>query len=159
MDSKSEMSAKEFLQQLRSLDCDITIKINEINRINEIIAPLGIPQTERVNTSGTSDKTAELATQLKMLQDEATEKCTEWAKMKIEALKVINQMKDKRHQRILNLYYIQNKTLTKTAAIMHISYQWASLIRTDAEAEFERLMNEMGLCGVTSEEHISHDTH
>ena len=66
--------------------------------------------------------------------------------------------KGKQYQQVLSLYYLQNMTLSKTARIMRISYQWASSLRDEAVAEFDRLRHELGLCGVSSDEHISHDT-
>ena len=158
---ENEMSAKDYLKQLRQLDCDITIQMLDLKKTEERISSLGAPQTENVSTSGTSDKTAALGMQLAELQQEAAKKCEEWAKLKIETLEVINRMdgkKAQKYQQVLNLYYLQNMTLSKTARIMRISYQWASNLRDEAVAEFDRLRHELGLCGVASDKHISHDT-
>lgn len=158
---ENEMSAKDYLKQLRQLDCDITIQMLDLKKTEERISSLGAPQTEKVSTSGTADKTAALGMQLAELQQEAAKKCEEWAKLKIETLKVINRMdgkKGKQYQQVLSLYYLQNMTLSKTARIMRISYQWASSLRDEAVAEFDRLRHELGLCGVASDKHISHDT-
>lgn len=158
---ENEISAKDYLKQLRQLDCDITIQMLDLKKTEERISSLGAPQTEKVNTSGTSDKTAALGIQLAELQQETSKKCEEWAKLKIETLKVINHMegkKGKQYQQVLSLYYLQGMTLSKTARIMGISYQWASSLRDEAVAEFDRLRHELGLCGVSSGENISHDT-
>lgn len=158
---ENEITAKNYLEQLRQLDCDITIQMLDIKKTEERISSLGAPQTEKVNTSGTSDKTADLGVQLTELQQEAAKKCEEWAKIKTETLKVLNCMsgkKGKKYQQVLSLYYLQNMTLSKTARIMRISYQWASSLRDEAVAEFDRLRHELGLCGAASDKHISHDT-
>lgn len=147
-DNKKIMSAREYLQRLKSLDYQVTIKISELNELNEIITALGSSASDvKVQTSGTSDKTGNLAIRLTELQKQAIEKCNEWAMMKIEALKLINKMEDRRYQSVLNLYYLQNKTFNETAEKMGVSYQWVNVLHKNAVAEFAEIMHENGLCG------------
>lgn len=155
----SEITAKDYLQNLRTLDYDLAIYELESKKLEERICSYCSHYGERVDCSDTSDKTAELAVQLASLKREANETCRRWVDLKIDTLKVIDQIEDQKYQRILYLYYFQRMTIADVAEFLDITYQWAAENKKRAVEEFDRLRHEMGLCGVCSDNNISQVTH
>ena len=119
-----DISAKEYLKSIRTLDMAIKVKEEELYRLKLNIASLS-PQTtgERVMNSSTSDM---MSTVDKIVDMQAVinAEIDRLVNLKEEARSKINQLKDTRYVSLLTDYYINCKTWEQVADDMGYDLRW-----------------------------------
>ena len=110
-----EVTAKEYLNQVRLADRQIKVKLSELHSLKLNSAQIS-PQakTDRVQTSSTCDvmKTVD---KIVDMQNEINREIDNLVDLKREVRGKINQLDDNRYVLILTEYYINGKTWEKVA--------------------------------------------
>ncbi len=131
---------REHLEQMRGLDNYIKQLNMQIEQEESLLTDISVHYKEvSVQTSGAKDLMAEKIPEIVELQNQLKAYVKELEGKKLLTLRLLKQMKDRRHSQLLMLYYMQNKTLEKTAEAMDKSYTWTWEEMQEAIQEFERL--------------------
>ena len=133
------ISAKEYLKSIRTLDIAIKVKKEELYRLKLNIASLS-PQTtgERVMNSSTSDM---MSTVDKIVDMQAVinAEIDRLVNLKEEARSKINQLKDTRYVSLLTDYYINCKTWEQVAEDMEYDLRWVYRLHSRALQSFSKI--------------------
>ena len=134
-----DVSAKEYLKSIRTLDMAIKVKEEELYRLKLNIASLS-PQTtgERVMNSSTSDM---MSTVDKIVDMQAVinAEIDRLVNLKEEARSKINQLKDTRYVSLLTDYYINCKTWEQVADDMGYDLRWVYRLHGMALQSFSKI--------------------
>lgn len=134
-----DISAKEYLKSIRTLDMAIKAKEEELYRLKLNIASLS-PQTtgERVMNSSTSDM---MSTVDKIVDMQAVinAEIDLLVDLKGEARTKINQLKDTRYVSLLTDYYINCKTWEQVADDMGYDLRWVYRLHGRALQSFSKI--------------------
>ena len=134
-----DISAKEYLKSIRTLDMAIKVKEEELYRLKLNIASLS-PQTtgERVMNSSTSDM---MSTVDKIVDMQAVinAEIDRLVNLKEEARSKINQLKDTRYVSLLTDYYINCKTWEQVAEDMEYDLRWIYRLHGRALQSFSKI--------------------
>lgn len=131
---------REHLEQMRGLDNYIKQLNMQIEQEESLLTDISVHYKEvSVQTSGAKDLMSEKIPEIVELQNQLKAYVKELEGKKLLTLRLLKQMKDRRHSQLLMLYYMQNKTLEKTAEAMDKSYTWTWEEMQEAIQEFERL--------------------
>lgn len=131
---------REHLEQMRGLDNYIKQLNMQIEQEESLLTDISVHYKDvSVQTSGAKDLMSEKIPEIVELQNQLEAYVKELEGKKLLTLRLLKQMKDRRHSQLLMLYYMQNKTLEKTAEAMDKSYTWTWEEMQEAIQEFERL--------------------
>lgn len=153
------MTAEQFLNSIRGLDCEITALDNERVRIAERRRDL-LEQAESIGAAlsgvsvrhGVSSKTENIGIQLADLPADITRRLNEYQRRinsmidllvdrKQIALDAIGQIEDARCRALLTLRYINGYKWVTIADMMKYTENWIKVdLKQQAIAEFERYM-------------------
>ena len=153
------MTAEQFLNSIRGLDCEITALDNERVRIAERRRDL-LDQAENIGAAlsgvsvrhGVSSKTENIGIQLADLPADITRRLNEYQRRinsmidllvdrKQIALDAIGQIEDARCRALLTLRYINGYKWVTIADMMKYTENWIKVdLKQQAIAEFERYM-------------------
>ena len=153
------MTAEQFLNSIRGLDCEITALDNERVRITERRRDL-LEQAENIGAAlsgvsvrhGVSSKTENIGIQLADLPADITRRLNEYQRRinsmidllvdrKQIALDAIGQIEDARYRALLTLRYINGYKWVTIADMMKYTENWIKIdLKQQAIAEFERYM-------------------
>lgn len=153
------MTAEQFLNSIRGLDCEITALDNERVRIAERRRDL-LEQAENIGAAlsgvsvrhGVSSKTENIGIQLADLPADITRRLNEYQRRinsmidllvdrKQIALDAIGQIEDARYRALLTLRYINGYKWVTIADMMKYTENWIKIdLKQQAIAEFERYM-------------------
>ena len=134
-----DISAKEYLKSIRTLDMAIKVKEEELYRLKLNIASLS-PQTtgERVMNSSTSDMMSTVD-QIVDMQAVINAEIDRLVNLKEEARSKINQLKDTRYVSLLTDYYINCKTWEQVADDMGYDLRWVYRLHGRALQSFSKI--------------------
>ena len=134
-----DISAKEYLKSIRTLDMAIKVKEEELYRLKLNIASLS-PQTtgERVMNSSTSDmmSTVDKIVDMQAVINAEIDRLVD---LKEEARTKINQLKDTRYVSLLTDYYINCKTWEQVAEDMEYDLRWVYRLHGRALQSFSKI--------------------
>ena len=134
-----DISAKEYLKSIRTLDMAIKVKEEELYRLKLNIASLS-PQTtgERVMNSSTSDmmSTVDKIVDMQAVINAEIDRLVD---LKEEARTKINQLKDTRYVSLLTDYYINCKTWEQVAEDMRYDLRWVYRLHGRALQSFSKI--------------------
>ena len=153
------MTAEQFLNSIRGLDCEITALDNERVRIAERRRDL-LEKAENIGAAlsgvsvrhGVSSKTENIGIQLADLPADITRRLNEYQRRinsmidllvdrKQIALDAIGQIEDARCRALLTLRYINGYKWVTIADMMKYTENWIKVdLKQQAIAEFERYM-------------------
>ena len=153
------MTAEQFLNSIRGLDCEITALDNERVRMTERRRDL-LDQAENISAAlsgvsvrhGISSKVESIGIQLADLPADITKRLNEYQRRinrqidllvdrKQVALDIIEQIEDARCRALLTLRYINGYRWATIADLMSYTENWIKVgLKQRAIAEFERYM-------------------
>ncbi len=133
------MDAKEYLEQLKKIDDLIKSLEEEYDRLMTRATNTAVKYRDVVAHSGecsspqeqNGPELAEYSSKIKEMQKELNA-------TKNKAMDIIKQIQPIEYQIILIKYYIQNKTIERTAEEMRTSYRWAAELKKRAVKEFAK---------------------
>lgn len=141
------MKAKEYLTQLKGADDLLKSLREELTAAEGMLGMrnIGFSDTPSFPKGDVSDHTADEAIRVAELKREISLQIERYVNLKLTAIKIINEMEDIRYKTVLYNYYVQNRTLTGTAAQMNRSYQNVCALHIAALAAFQKLMDLHGI--------------
>lgn len=110
IESLEEMTAKEYLNQVRNLESKMKILKEEIDTLREMVVSTGaIQQGERVLSSGTQDKMAETICKINEKECEWNDLMREFALARANVIINIQKLNNPEYEQILYKRYCQSK--------------------------------------------------
>lgn len=140
---KRGIAGKVFLEEVKDLDKLIKQIKDQIEIEEGMLTDTAVHYKDiQVQTSGAKDMIGEKVPEIADLINDLKEYKRELADKKRLALTVIRKLQPRR-QSILMLYYIQGKTLEKTAEEMGKSYTWLWDEMQEAVTDFSKIFEEI----------------
>lgn len=134
--------AKEFLRQVKKLDCMIENKIAEKEHWKAIATGTTMQLTERVQTSSSQQKMADAVTRYVSIEDEINECIDRLINAKREIISVIEKL-DVTEYDLLHKVYVQGLTLYQVADIYDRTYSCITTIHGRALKNVRKLLDEV----------------
>ena len=140
---KRGIAGQVFLEEVKDLDKLIRQIKDQIEIEEGMLTDTAVHYKDiQVQTSGAKDMIGEKVPEIADLINDLKEYKRELADKKRLALTVIRKLQPRR-QSILMLYYIQGKTLEKTAEEMGKSYTWLWDEMQEAVTDFSKIFEEI----------------
>lgn len=137
-----EMTAKEYLMQVRNLESKMKILKEEIDTLREMVVSTGaIQQGERVLSSGTQDKMAETICKINEKECEWNDLMREFALARANVIINIQKLNNPEYEQILYKRYCQSKKWEEIALEMNYTYQWVCKLHGRALLELDKVLN------------------
>lgn len=141
-ESLEEMTAKEYLNQVRNLESKMKILKEEIDTLREMVVSTGaIQQGERVLSSGTQDKMADTICTIEEKIEEWNIEVRTLVEVRAEVMAVISKVSNEVCREILYKRYCQSKKWEEIAIEMDMSYRHTTRLHGMGLQEIEKLMN------------------
>jgi DNA-directed RNA polymerase specialized sigma subunit len=142
IESLEEMTAKEYLNQVRNLESKMKILKEEIDTLREMVVSTGaIQQGERVLSSGTQDKMAETICKINEKECEWNDLMREFALARANVIINIQKLNNPEYEQILYKRYCQSKKWEEIALEMNISYRHVLRLHGYALKDIEPVLN------------------
>ena len=143
-ESLEEMTAKEYLNQVRNLESKMKILKEEIDTLREMVVSTGaIQQGERVLSSGTQDKMAETICKINEKDCEWNDLMREFALARANVIINIQKLNNPEYEQILYKRYCQSKKWEEIALEMNYTYQWVCKLHGRALLELDKVLNNL----------------
>lgn len=121
----SNNKAKEYLQQIRKAQLHINSLQEEIETMKELAVSIGaMNQDEKVLSSVSQDKMADIICKIEDRTVELKDKMTEYIQLRAEVMATISKVDNEDYQQILYKRYCQMKKWEEIALEMSYTYQW-----------------------------------
>lgn len=118
------IDAKRYLQQIRLYDSRINTKLEELQRLNEMVLRITPTLKDDVSSSGGSqDKFADTMAKIVDLKAEINRDIDRYVNAKQEIGGTFDMLSDPDQLQILHKRYAQYKTWEQIACDMHMSYR------------------------------------
>lgn len=144
IESLEEMTAKEYLMQVRNLESKMKILKEEIDTLREMVVSTGaIQQGERVLSSGTQDKMAETICKINEKECEWNDLMREFALARANVIINIQKLNNPEYKQILYKRYCQSKKWEEIALEMNYTYQWVCKLHGRALLELDKVLNNL----------------
>lgn len=139
-----EMTAKEYLMQVRNLESKMKILKEEIDTLREMVVSTGaIQQGERVLSSGTQDKMAKTICKINEKECEWNDLMREFALVRANVIINIQKLNNPEYEQILYKRYCQSKKWEEIALEMNYTYQWVCKLHGRALLELDKVLNNL----------------
>lgn len=137
------MKAKDFLNQLKKLDKLITNKLIEIEQWKEIACATASQSmdTDRVQTSGASDKIGNAVSIYTDIQAEINKTIDELIDKKKDVISVLEQLNATEYD-LMHKIYVQYLTFNEVANTSENSYSWVTTTHGRALKSVQRILDE-----------------
>ena len=121
----SNNKAKVYLQQVRKAELHIKSLEEEIETMKELAVSIGsISQNEKVMSSVSQDRIADIICKIEDRVAELKIKMTEYIQLRAEVMATISKIDNDDYQQILYKRYCQMKKWEEIALEMSYTYQW-----------------------------------
>lgn len=136
----SREDAKDYLLQIKFLNSDIKEQEEYIKRLRDSLGIAGIRYDKEVRRSSAEpDKFAYIFAQIDEQEEILETLKTKLIKIKVEIINRIHTLENEKHRKLLNIVYVDMKSLKKTAKIMCFSYDYIKELHLEAlDAFFEK---------------------
>ena len=122
----SSNEAKEYLQKVRKAKLHISSLQEEIETMKELAVSIGsISQDEKVMSSVSQDKMADIICKIEDRVAELKTKMTEYIQLRAEIMATISKVDNDDYQQILYKRYCQMKKWEEIALDMSYTWRWA----------------------------------
>lgn len=134
------MTAKKYLQQLRSLDIKIKQRKEQIRELQSLASGQGSfdYSKERVQTSVGGDKLSENVSRYVDIEKEVDKLIAEFTVKKDKIISEIQSLEDSRYIEILYKRYVEFKSFERIACEMNYNYTWTCELHGKSLKAFER---------------------
>lgn len=137
----SSNEAKEYLQQVRRAKIHIDSLQEEIETMKELAISIGaISQGEKVMSSVSQDKMADIICKIEDRMAELKDKVTEYIQLRAEVMATISKVDNDDYQQILYKRYCQMKKWEEIALEMSYTYQWVCKLHGRALEEIREIL-------------------
>ena len=134
-------SAKKFFQQLWDIDKQISVKMEQIERLKSLATKVTAAMSE-VNSkpSGVSRSTEDTMAKIIDLQNELDAEVRQLMDLKCEAYAILRLIPNEKQRRSLEYRYLNCNTMEKVGEKLGCSTKWAREIINAALEEAEKIM-------------------
>lgn len=122
------MTVKAFLWQYRQCKRDIVIKERKIQILKEKAKSLEQSTSERVQSSGGSDRRVQIVEHYIDLENELTAKKTWIAAVTPAVCDAIAELTDSREREVMECLYLDELSLAEAAEVLKYSYRWVKIL-------------------------------
>lgn len=137
-----EMTAREYLNQIRNLKIKMEVLKEEIDTLREMVVSTGASkQGEKVLSSKTQDKMAETICLINEKECEWNNLMREMALTRANVIISIQKLDNSDYVKILYEHYCQYKKWEEIALDMEYSYRWILKLHGRALEEFRKITN------------------
>lgn len=133
------MTGKRFLKQIREIELIIDTYEEEYEILMSRLTSTTVKPKEVNVMSSKEDTLPEDIEELIELKKKINKSINEYAKMKIDAKMMVDQIENFLYQSVLIKYYFQHKTLEQISCEIDKTYQWTCELRDRALDEFEKI--------------------
>lgn len=133
-----EMTAREYLDQIRVLDAKIQNLIQEKETFAKGALFGGVSYRERVQSSPDPDPCASWYCTLETKEEEINREIDALYSLMTEVTRAINELQDARYIRVLYARHVELKKLRVIADEMGYAYQYTRTLHGEALKEFEK---------------------
>ncbi len=133
------MQVKEYLLQIKDLTEDVKDQENYIQRLKDSLNIAGIQYDKvRVQTSPDADKFAYIFARIDEEEDVLADLKEKLIKTKVNIINEIHELENEKYKELLNIVYVDMKSLGKAAKIMSFSYDYVKELHGEALNAFSR---------------------
>lgn len=133
------MTAKEYLRQLKTLDCLIKAKLLEKERIRALSTKVTAGNKERVQGGGSGGTENAIIKALE-IEEQIENDIKRLCDLRVRAIGLIDKLDNDKYRVVLSMYYVSNLTFEQIAENTGLSYRWIHKLRGRALKEFEKYM-------------------
>lgn len=138
---------KEYLKQVKLYDMLINNKLDEMDRLNDIVTKVTTSLSfDPVHGSGNQDKLGNAVAKIVDLQAEVNRAIDAYVDKKREICMVIDQITDADQLRVLYKRYFDDLTWEQIACDMHMSYRNVCYIHGKALQAVGKILEEKKVC-------------
>ena len=131
------MTAKEYLLQIKDLNKEVVDQEDYIQRLKDSLGIAGISyDDERVQSSPNTDKFAHIFAQIDEQEEILAKLKQNLIEIRIKIINMIHELEDEKHRRLLNIVYVDMKSLKKASNIMSFSYDYVKELHGRALCAF-----------------------
>lgn len=132
------MNAKEHLSQIKDAMNIIKDKEEYIQRLRDSLSIAGISyDKDKIQTSPTHDRFAEVFSKIDEEEEKLKRMKEDVASLRCNILNEIQQLDNEKYRRILNIIYVDCKSMRKCASIMSFSYDYVKELHVAALQAFK----------------------
>lgn len=135
------MNAKEYLKQIRKSDRLISNKQQELDVIRSKLEYSGISYEEKVQCSIDPDSRVNSLLKVIEYEHEINKQIDELIQLKLEVMKVVDQVQDGELVDLLYQRYFQFKTFEEIAITMNYTWRWTMQMHNKALKEVDKIIN------------------
>ena len=133
------MTAKEYLRQLKTLDCLIKAKELEKERLETMATKITLPLSDcKVETTPDKSKNENLIIQISELKEEIKRQYARYLELYGVIIQEIEGMEDTRFKTILTMHYINGANFEKVSNALGYEKRWTLALHSRALKTFEK---------------------
>lgn len=133
------MTAKEYLGQLKTLDCLIKAKELEKARLDDLATKTSVNLSERVQGGGSGGAENTIIKALE-IEEQIKSDIKKLYDLRVRAIGLIDKLNNDKYRVVLSMYYVSNLTFEQIAENTGLSSRWIYKLRGRALKEFEKYM-------------------
>lgn len=134
-----KVTAKEYLLQIKEQKQNIRKQEEYIQRLRDSLTIAGISyDKERIQSSPDPDKFAKIFGQIDEEEQRLEDMRTKLINTRVKIINQIHQLADGKHQDVLYLVYVDDKTLKKASQEMCFSYEYVKELHGAALQAFDQ---------------------
>lgn len=132
------MTAKQYLSQIRYKTEKIAEQKEYIQRLRDSLGIAGIRyDLDKVQTSHSNDKVAEVICKIVDEEERLKQMQESLISFKIQVIDMIKELEKENHRKILNIVYVDMKTLKECSRTIKFSYDYVRELHLEALKAFE----------------------
>jgi DNA-directed RNA polymerase specialized sigma subunit len=133
-----KVTAKEYLLQIKEQKQNIRKQEEYIQRLRDSLTIAGISyDKERIQSSPDPDKFAKIFGQIDEEEQRLEDMKTRFVNTRVKIINQIHQLTEEKHQNVLYLVYVDDKTLKKASQEMCFSYEYVKELHGAALQAFD----------------------
>lgn len=133
------VTAKEYLRQLKTLDCLIKAKELEKERLDDLATKISVNLSERVQGGGNGGTENAIIKALE-IEEQIESDIKRLCDLRVRAIGLIDKLENDKYRVVLSMYYVSNLTFEQIAENTGLSSRWIHKLRGRALKEFEKYM-------------------
>lgn len=135
------MTSKQYLEQLSTLDRMIQNKLEEIFKIRStIVLPSCNSNGDRVQTSSSSDRMADVFSKIMVLEQEYDALTDRYNDLRRDVFQKLNMMSYDKHRQILKMKYVECRSIRQISMKLHMTDRGCKKAHKRALEEFYKIM-------------------
>ena len=137
------MTTREYLNQIHKINLMIEAKLDEINRLRDMICRISVPMNgEKVKSSSDPDKLTNTVAKIIKLEKEIDKNVEQLVLLRKKIISQIDAISDPLYYSVLTYRYVQQLSTKEIFSKMNIGKTAMFKIQKNALLEFEKIYGE-----------------